>query len=42
MGQHVRMTAITAGVDLGGTKIQTVVFSDGKVLGQARHETPRH
>lgn len=30
------------GVDLGGTKIQTVVVdSEGKVLGQARRPTPR-
>ena len=34
------MTQVTAGVDLGGTKIQTVVVSDGDVIGQARHPTP--
>jgi glucokinase len=34
------MTQATAGVDLGGTKIQTVVVSAGDVVGQARHPTP--
>ena len=29
------------GIDLGGTKIQTVVVNDGhEVLGEARHPTP--
>jgi len=32
---------LIAGVDLGGTKIQAVVVADGKVVGQARHPTPR-
>jgi glucokinase len=33
---------IRAGVDLGGTKIQAVVVdSDGAVLGQSRHMTPK-
>jgi glucokinase len=32
---------LTAGVDLGGTKIQTVVVADEQVVGQARHPTPR-
>src|SRR5947209_20435499 len=32
--------ALTAGVDLGGTKIQTVVLRSGKVAGQARVLTP--
>ena len=35
------MSDVTAGVDLGGTKIQTVVVSDGAVLGQSRLPTPR-
>jgi glucokinase len=34
------MTELAAGVDLGGTKIQTVVASAGKVLGEARLPTP--
>src|ERR1700759_4689661 len=33
---------LRAGVDLGGTKIQTVVTDDQhSVLGQARHPTPK-
>jgi glucokinase len=32
---------VIAGVDLGGTKIQTVVLRDGEVAGSAREETPR-
>jgi glucokinase len=32
--------AVTAGVDLGGTKIQAVVVSDCTVVGQSRHATP--
>src|SRR5918911_981447 len=33
---------LRAGVDLGGTKIQTVVVDDEhRVLGQARHPTPK-
>ena len=35
------MTAFTAGVDLGGTKIQTVAVRDGRVVGSARRPTPR-
>ena len=35
------MAELTAGVDLGGTKIQTVVVSGGVVLGQSRSTTPR-
>src|ERR1700722_14522323 len=34
------MTQATAGVDLGGTKIQTVVVSAGDVVGQSRLLTP--
>src|SRR5271167_3824580 len=34
------MTQATAGVDLGGTKIQAVVVCAGDVVGQARHPTP--
>jgi glucokinase len=34
------MRQATAGVDLGGTKIQTVVVSSGAVVGQSRHPTP--
>jgi glucokinase len=34
------MTQATAGVDLGGTKIQTVVVSAHEVVGQSRHPTP--
>ena len=33
--------AIVAGVDLGGTKIQTIVVRGDEVLGQAREPTPR-
>jgi glucokinase len=32
---------LTAGVDLGGTKIQTVVVRDGEVTGSARSLTPQ-
>ena len=32
---------VTAGVDLGGTKIQSVVLRDGKVVGSARTLTPQ-
>jgi predicted NBD/HSP70 family sugar kinase len=32
---------VTAGVDLGGTKIQTVVVAHRRVVGQSRHLTPR-
>ncbi|HUC36771.1 MAG TPA: ROK family protein [Acidimicrobiales bacterium] len=35
------MAELTAGVDLGGTKIQAVVVADGRVVGQARLSTPR-
>ena len=34
------MAHATAGVDLGGTKIQTVVLSAGDIAGQSRHPTP--
>jgi len=34
-------TQVTAGVDLGGTKIQTVVLRDEKVVGSARVLTPQ-
>jgi glucokinase len=33
--------SLTAGVDLGGTKIQTVVTRDARVVGSARTETPQ-
>ena len=32
--------ALVAGVDLGGTKIQTIVVRGGEVLGQVRESTP--
>jgi glucokinase len=32
---------VTAGIDLGGTKIQVVVVANRKVVGQARHPTPQ-
>ena len=32
---------VAAGVDLGGTKIQTVVLRDGEVAGSSRVRTPR-
>ena len=32
---------VAAGVDLGGTKIQTVVLRDQRIAGSARAETPR-
>jgi glucokinase len=35
------MATVTAGVDLGGTKIQTVILANRKVVGQSRHETPQ-
>jgi glucokinase len=35
------MATVTAGVDLGGTKIQVVVLANRKVVGQARHPTPQ-
>jgi glucokinase len=34
------MASLTAGVDLGGTKIQTVVVRSRRVIGQARVSTP--
>jgi glucokinase len=34
------MPSVTAGVDLGGTKIQTVVLRAGEVVGSARLPTP--
>jgi glucokinase len=34
-------TTVAAGVDLGGTKIQTVVLRDEKVVGSARALTPQ-
>ena len=37
----VPMATVTIGVDLGGTKIQTVALVDGEVVGQARHATPQ-
>jgi predicted NBD/HSP70 family sugar kinase len=33
--------AVTAGIDLGGTKIQVVVLANRKVVGQSRHPTPQ-
>ncbi len=35
------MAQVTAGVDLGGTKIQAVAVSKGAVVGQSRHQTPK-
>ncbi|MDR3649919.1 MAG: ROK family protein [Acidimicrobiales bacterium] len=35
------MRQATAGVDLGGTKIQAVIMSSGIVVGQSRHQTPK-
>jgi glucokinase len=32
---------VTAGVDLGGTKIQSVILRDGKVVASARSATPQ-
>jgi glucokinase len=32
---------LTAGVDLGGTKIQSVILRDGEVVGSARSATPQ-
>src|SRR5215472_7105784 len=34
------MATLTAGVDLGGTKIQTVVLRSRRVVGQSRVSTP--
>ena len=35
------MASLVAGVDLGGTKIQTVVMKDHRVAGSCRVETPQ-
>src|SRR5262245_23099845 len=35
------MTQLTAGVDLGGTKIQTVLLREGEVVGSSRVLTPQ-
>lgn len=35
------MATLTAGVDLGGTKIQVAVLASRRVVGAARHPTPR-
>src|SRR5260370_39661158 len=35
------MTRLTAGVDLGGTKIQTVILRGHEVTGSARIPTPQ-
>ena len=35
------MTEVTAGVDLGGTKIQAVAVRQGEVVGDARRPTPQ-
>src|SRR5581483_803024 len=35
------MPKLTSGVDLGGTKIQTVVVDGPTIVGQSRHLTPR-
>lgn len=35
------MTSVTAGVDLGGTKIQTAILRDREVVGTARVLTPQ-
>ena len=35
------MAQVAAGLDLGGTKIQAVVVSDGDVVGRDRRATPR-
>ena len=35
------MTDVTAGVDLGGTKIQAVAVRQGEVVGDARRPTPQ-
>jgi glucokinase len=40
-GYHADMAKVTAGVDLGGTKIQTVVLDGRKVIGSARVLTPQ-
>jgi glucokinase len=36
----VNRVGITAGVDLGGTKIQTIVMHGDEIVGQAREPTP--
>jgi glucokinase len=38
---HAAMAKVTAGVDLGGTKIQTVVLDGRKVMGSTRVLTPQ-
>lgn len=35
------MTTLVAGVDLGGTKIQTTILKDEKVVGASRVQTPQ-
>ncbi|MFI5042551.1 MAG: ROK family protein, partial [Acidimicrobiales bacterium] len=35
------MAGVTIGVDLGGTKIQAVAVTGRRVVGEARHPTPR-
>jgi glucokinase len=35
------MTEVTAGVDLGGTKIQAVAVREGEVVGESRRPTPQ-
>ncbi len=37
----IRSDPVTAGVDLGGTKIQTIVMRADEVIGQARAATPQ-
>ena len=41
MAELIDGVELTAGVDVGGTKIQAVVVSNGQVLGQCRRPTPR-
>ena len=40
-GAELARSQVTAGVDLGGTKIQSVVVRDGEVVGSARTLTPQ-
>jgi glucokinase len=39
--QHGGVPMVTLGVDLGGTKIQVVAVANRRVVGEARHATPR-
>ena len=39
--RHLAMTELIAGIDLGGTKIQTVVLKEHEIVGRSRVATPQ-